>query len=34
MKRINETQEMDLEVQEVYKLFAKDEQGVSAEGLL
>ena len=33
MKKLNETQEMDQEIQEVYKLFAKDEQGVSSEGL-
>ena len=33
MKKLNETQEMDQEIQEVYRLFAKDEQGVSAEGL-
>ena len=33
MKSINETQEMDQEIQEVYKLFAKEEQGVSAESL-
>ena len=33
MKTISATQEMDHEIQEVYKLFAKDDQGVSADSL-
>lgn len=33
MKSIEDAQEMDHEVQEVYKLFANDDQGVSAERL-
>ena len=33
MKTISETQEMDSEIQEVYRLFANEEQGVSAERL-
>ena len=33
MKTISETQEMDQEIQEVYRLFANDEQGVSPEKL-
>ena len=33
MKTISETQEMDQEIQEVYRLFANDEQGVSPDKL-
>ena len=33
MKTITDTQEMDHEIQEVYRLFANDDQGVSAERL-
>jgi len=33
MKHVQDSQEMDQEVQEVYKLFANDDQGVSAERL-
>lgn len=33
MKTIQETQEMDQEIQEVYRLFANDEQGVSPDKL-
>ena len=33
MNVIRESQEMDSEIQEVYKLFANEEQGVSAERL-
>ena len=34
MKTITDTQEMDHEIQEVYRLFANDDQGVSAERLM